>query len=335
MDSAMAFAGRYRPSNESNQPRELEKATMSGNRLVNQSLLKSESTKTWIHNRVVELIASESVIPSFSNAAMKLTSLLQKEDVSLAQLAVVLELDPGLATRCYRAAKSAAYGGHDINSIQDALLMIGINEVRRIALTIGVMNTFNHLRIKVDWDKFWTHSVLVGRLTERLTGGFRESSGMDYVAGLLHDVGKLIIQHYFPREFEQILIRSEERKCGHAHVERDVMGLDHAQISAAICDVLKMPHGIVLGIHAHHNPLLTSVINDSHGDKAMLACCISLADTMANIGNVNIAGHKDRKVTFDNLPEWLYLNEKFECRGLKLDLDDEIASATTDIAALA
>jgi len=308
---------------------------MSARRLVNQSYLQTESTKAWIHNRVVELISSESAVPSFSTAATKLTALLQKEDVSLAQLSSVLSLDPGLATRCLRAAKSAAYGAHDIQSIQDALLIIGMNEVRRIALTVGVMNNFSHLKIRVDWDRFWLHSVLVGRLTERLAGGFRESTGLDYLAGLLHDVGKLIIQHYFPREFEEIVLRSQERHCGHAFVERQLLGMDHAQIGATICDVLKLPEFLNLGILYHHRALLPESLQDPRGDGGFLASCVSVADTMANLSKINIGGEKKITVEFEKLPEWVHLNDAFNCRGLNLDLEEEIDFANSDLASLA
>jgi HD-like signal output (HDOD) protein len=78
------------------------------------------------------------------------------------------------------------------------------------------MDTLSHLRIKIDWHRFWLHSgVLVARLIEKVAGSFRDVSGMEYLAGLLHDIGKIILEHYFPREFETIVLRSMERQCGH------------------------------------------------------------------------------------------------------------------------
>ncbi len=308
---------------------------MSGNRLINQSFLRTDPSKAWIQQRVVQLIASESSVPCFSTAALKLTALLQKEDVDLEQVATVLALDPGLATRCLRVARSVGFGGHNVTSIQEAVLVIGLNEVRRIALMVGVMNNFSHLRVKVDWNRFWLHNVLVARLTERLAGGFREADGMDYMAGLLHDVGKLVIQHYFPREFEQIVIRSQERRCGHAPVEKDVLGLDHAQIGAAICDVLRLPPKLVFGVLNHHQALHPSSLELPEGDGGFLACCISVADTMTNLGSLNLEGYKSAPESIEELPEWKYLNENFSCSGLKLDLEEEIESANSDLAVLA
>jgi putative nucleotidyltransferase with HDIG domain len=306
---------------------------MGAHRLVNQTLLRSESTKAWIHTRIVELISSESAVPTLSGAAHRLTALLSKEDVGLAMIGDVISLDPGLCTRCLRAANSAARGRRNIQSINDALLIIGLNEVRRFAMTMGVLNNFSHLRISVDWDRFWLHSVLVGRLTEKLAGGFRDTSGLDYLAGLLHDVGKLIEQHYFPREFEQVIIRSLERKCGHAPMEKEILGLDHAQIGAAICDVLLLPANLTSGIRYHHEALTPQSIADQHGEQAFLASCICVADTLANIAGATMGGEKPAPPSLDEIPEWIHLNNTFSCRGLNLDLEEELSRAKSEISA--
>ena len=115
-----------------------------------------------------------------------------------------------------------------------------VEEVRRIAFTVGVMDSFSHLRIKIDWDRFWMHSILVARLSHKMAGAFRECSGAEYLSGLVHDIGKLFIEHYFPREFEQIIMKSLERRCGHSKIESEVLGIDHTQIGAAVCELLKL-----------------------------------------------------------------------------------------------
>lgn len=71
-----------------------------------------------------------------------------------------------------------------------------------------------------------------------VAAGFRQATGTEYLAGLLHDSGKLMIEHHFPTEFEAILQRAWSARCGHFAAEREVLGLDHAQIGAAICHCL-------------------------------------------------------------------------------------------------
>jgi len=219
-------------------------------------------------------------------------------------------------------------------NIQEALFLIGIREMRRIALTIGVMDNFNHLRIKINWQKFWLHSVLVARLTERIAGAFRDINGMEYLTGLVHDIGKLILEHYFPREFEAIALRAMERRCGFAAAEFDLLGLDHTCIGASLCQCLDLHHHVVHAVRYHHQATHPAHTCDPKGDTGFLACCVSVADTLANMGEVNIGGENELANSLDELPEWQYLTRFYDCRGLQLDLGEEIEKATGEINSL-
>jgi putative nucleotidyltransferase with HDIG domain len=299
-----------------------------------QFFLCSQPSKKWVRDRLIELLNSQSVVPSFSNVAMRLTTMVRHENLTIEQLGEVISLDPGLAARCVRVAGTFAYQGHSISTINEALLMIGMTEIRRIALTVGVMDTLSHLRIKIDWHRFWLHSVLVARLTDKIAGTFRDVSGMEYLAGLLHDIGKLILEHYFPREFESVVMRAMERKCGHAQAERDLLGIDHTQIGAAMCACLNTHPHILQAVRFHHDALHPAHTGNPDGDGGFLAACVSVADVLANLGDVNIGGEKPLLHAFEELPEWVYLNQWFNSRGLDLDLRTEIESAEAEIKAL-
>jgi len=307
---------------------------MEQRRLVDKSFLATHPAKRWVHDRVVELLSSETSVPSFCIAAMKLTSMVKDDSHDLEDLAAVVKLDQGLSTRCLRVAGAPAYGGRSLENIQDAMLLIGMEEMRRVAFTVGVMDNFNHLRIKVNWQQFWLHSVLVARLTERIAGAFREVNGMEYLTGLMHDIGKLILEHYFPREFEAIILRALERKCGHAAAEFDLLGMDHTCIGAALCQCLNLHKHIIHAVRFHHQAAHPAHTCDPEGDGGFLACCVSVADTLANLGDVNIGGQKEIVQSLEELPEWKNLTQFFEFRGLQLDLSEEIESANAEIGAL-
>jgi putative nucleotidyltransferase with HDIG domain len=206
--------------------------------------------------------------------------------------------------------------------------------MRRIAFTVGVMDNFNHLRIRVNWRQFWLHSVLVARMTERLAGAFRDVNGMEYLTGLLHDIGKLVLEHYFPREFESILMRALERQCGHAQAEFDLLGLDHPCIGAALCQCLNLNHQVIHAVRFHHQAVHPAHTTDPAGDAGFLACCVSVADTLANLGDVSIGGHIRIAESLEGQPAWKYLTQFFDCRGLDLDLNEEIEKAAAEISAL-
>jgi putative nucleotidyltransferase with HDIG domain len=301
---------------------------------IEQLLFCSTPDKRWVRDRLVGLLASQAVVPSFSNVALKLMTLIRDENVTLDDLGDVISLDPGMAARCLKVASSALYRGRAINTINEALLRIGLAEVRRIALTLGVLDAFSHLRIKIDWHRFWLHGVLVARLTEKIAGAFRDVTGAEYLAGLLHDIGKMVVEHHFPREFEAIVLRAMERHCGHAAAEHEVLGIDHAQIGAAMCFCLKVHPHILQAVRYHHNPLQPAHADNPDGDGGFLAACLSAADTLTNVGQVNIGGEKEPDHPFENLPEWAFLNQRSDCRGLDLDLNEEIKKAELEIQTL-
>ena len=146
-------------------------------------------------------------------------------------------------------------------------------------------------------------------------------------------VGKLFIEHYFPREFEKIIMRSLERKCGHSKIELEVLGIDHTQIGAAVCDVLKVDPQIINAVWSHHNPLYPMIPEDPVEAGSFLPACVALADALANMGQLSLGGEKQIDTPFQSLPEWVFLNSFEMVYGLELDLQKEISQATEDLKA--
>ncbi|MBL67923.1 MAG: hypothetical protein CMO74_05650 [Verrucomicrobiales bacterium] len=290
--------------------------------------------RMWVQKKLMMLLARDAVIPPFSAAAIKLNQLTRKEDVTMEELTDVIEMDPGLASDCIKVASSVGFAARRISSIQQALMLIGMKQIQRIAFAMGVMKKFEHLKSAVDWDKFWLHSVLVARLTEKVAEAYRPSTGSEYLAGLLHDCGKLLLEHYFSDEFDAIVIRATERACGHVLVEKEFIGVTHAQIGAAICDCLAAHIEVIRAVWHHHDPFTPSLDGRPDNSK-FLAACVSVGDALANFSQVNIFGARimDENVPFDQLPEWQFLSQYQMSYGLELDLEAEVAAAEEDLKA--
>ncbi|MBI3875598.1 MAG: HDOD domain-containing protein [Verrucomicrobia bacterium] len=298
---------------------------------LEQFLTVNDPAKRWVRDKLIHLFLYESAVPSFPAAAIKLTTMARSDDVGMEDIAAVISKDPGLTTRCIRVATSPAYGGRTITTIDEALMMIGMKEIRRIAYSVGVMDRFNHLRVKVDWNRFWLHSLLVARICERTASAFHQSTGMEYLSGLLHDAGKLVIENYFPREFEQVLLRSWERNCGHAEIEREILGLDHTQIGAAMCECLGINHYVRDAVRYHHSADDPHLLNDKEGDQGFLASCVAVSDVLAHKAKETLGGEKQTDLPYDQLPEWGLLARFDPVHGLELDTDVELASAEEDL----
>ncbi len=297
-------------------------------------LTVNDPSKKWIADRITTLMDSSTVVPSLSIAAVKLSDAVKGDDSSLIEVSKIVSMDPGLATRCLKVASSSAYSYGSVESIDQAVMMVGMRQIRNIAFTVGVVDGFQKLRIEVDWQRFWLHSILVARLTEHVASSFREPYGSEYMAGLLHDVGKLVIEHDYPREFESIVLESIERRCGHHVLEQKKLGLDHAQIGAALCDKMKLSRDTVYGVRYHHDALNTMSVDWPLGDEGFLACCIAVADTLTSMADANLEGSRDYSGDFEDLPEWKHLSRWQMLKPLEVDMSDIVSKAQSDLAAM-
>ena len=276
--------------------------------------------KQWVKDRVVELLTSDLLELSFSEAALQLCTLAQKENATMDDFARIIALDPALTTRSIQVAGSIAFAARPIDNIDQALKMIGVQEIRRIAFAVGSMQAFGQFKDKIDWKRFWFHNVLVARLTEKVAACFRRPSGMEYLAGLLHDVGKLIVERYFPREFEVVLNEAAKRDGSHNAIEKELLGLDHAQIGAALCDRLGVHPHILRAVLFHHDPLNVGHTEDPAGDGGFLAACVAVANRLANFGTLHPGGTKPMNPPIEESGEWLFLNLLATVNRLQVNL---------------
>ena len=135
--------------------------------------------KKWVSDKLITLLSGEAIIPPFSAAAIKLGQLSRDENCQMEDVVEVIQMDAGLASDIIKVASSVGFAARRITSIDQALMMIGMTEVRRIALSMGVMKNFEHLKSQVDWNSFWLHSILVARLTERVAAAYRPPCGSE------------------------------------------------------------------------------------------------------------------------------------------------------------
>lgn len=290
----------------------------------------SSPGKAWSRDRLLALLTKGGSFPAFSAAVQRLLSMAQDDDVGLGQLANVIGKEPGLAVNCLRVAAGSRYGLGAVRSVEDAATRLGAREIQRIASSLGVMDRFNHLRVSVDWSRFWLHSLLVARLCERVGAAFRQATGTEYLAGLLHDSGKLMIEHHFPREFETILNRAWSARCGHYLAEREVLGLDHAQVGAAICHCLHVHPQVRTAVWHHHDPA------GLQGQRApdinvFLAAVVGFADALAHMATDGLGGERIITTPYEEWPEWALLMQFTPVHGMELDTERELAEAEADL----
>jgi HD-like signal output (HDOD) protein len=198
-------------------------------------------------------------LPPFSPILNRLLASLAKEDVSFNKLGDLIEKDPVMAGNLLHLVNSALYARRgSINSVRHALSLLGINKLRNAVLGMSITRMWNQVKAPPSWSmaRFNMHSsacaILSDMLSQKLSVDYAEGA---FVAGLLHDVGRLLIALGLTEEYGQILQMNEDGKPL-LECEFEVTGLTHPELSAEALAHWNLPEAIRNAVLYHHTPLL-------------------------------------------------------------------------------
>jgi putative nucleotidyltransferase with HDIG domain len=204
-----------------------------------------------------ELIALVDKMPAFPNSVQRVVQLTSDINSSGKDLVEVIESDPVMTVKILKVINSPFYGlAHKINSIQRAVVHIGMNTIKNMALSvaaIGVLSTRNQSGFS-NHD-FLLHSLTTAALCKKLaeTKGVPQIECSDYfVAGLLHDFGKVVFAEFKTPEFKLALQKSAEQKIPLHLCEREFIGIDHSEIGTLLAQKWAFDHKLVDTINHHH-----------------------------------------------------------------------------------
>lgn len=198
-------------------------------------------------------------IPSLPAIYNELTRALQSETTSLAQIEAIVARDVGMATKILQLANSAFIGAHGrVSSLQQAVSLIGVETVRTLTLSIHVFSRFEGNSALAGYlPSLWDHSVCVASLGQRIAGaetGSRSLAEECFAAGLLHDVGKVILCAEKPKEYSNIQRMRETDTRSIEALEIETLGYSHAQLGAYLMSVWGLPTSLVHAVAFHHHP---------------------------------------------------------------------------------
>lgn len=206
-----------------------------------------------------QLLRSDSNLPTLPIIVFQLHRVLDNELVTTREIVDLIERDPALAARTLRAANSAflSRGGDRIGSIEAAVGRLGVNHIRSMCIVLAVVRAFTSRKEGLDHERFWEHSAAVGLVAERLARDLELDHtvvGSDvYVAGLLHDVGHLILDQFFPDEFQSVLQAVTEENQSSWRIEEERLGMDHGEIGGLLLGRWGLPQAAIDAVTRHHH----------------------------------------------------------------------------------
>ncbi len=284
--------------------------------------------------RMMRVIQRDPSLPTFAITAEKLLELCKREDVSMEEIAGVVKLDPGLTGKYLRLANSPAFlTTEKIGSVEDALVRIGMEEVRKLASLIAVVDVCHHFRTNIgaphiDWQAFWLHNLMTARLTEQVAGQYRDTSGREHLAGLLHDVGKLFWEHYFPTEFQVLLDHISTKSCDMYEAECLLFDTNHADVGWALCERWSLEPEICRAVRFYHDPGAAYNKDDSTDlQPTFLPACLCVANALSKVA-------LRPEIDAMRLPEWSHLEKFPKTRPVSLNLMQELEFAQHTIDSL-
>jgi HD-like signal output (HDOD) protein len=226
-------------------------------------------------------------LPTLPVIVQQIQKLIENPNSNMSQIALIITRDQSIAARVVRLVNSAFYGlGNKISSIQQAIMLLGLNTVKNLVIGVSVVKTFEGARNAsiFDREKFWLHSFACAtgaRLIARKLG--REEPEDYFMAGLLHDIGILVLDQFFHEEFIEIVQRTLRTNNELTDVETSVLGITHCEIGGFMAAKWRIPEYLSLAIRHHHKPLLFELETE---DFRFITAAVHIADTNAcNRGN--------------------------------------------------
>ncbi len=197
-------------------------------------------------------------LPSLGSINKALQGLLHAEQRFSAQISEIIRRDPSLTSRLLRLVNSVYYGlSTPVNSIEEAVFYLGVRQIRQLTMVTPIIEDFQRLtkQCSFPWREFWQHSIGTAILTrEVISTVHTPNDEADYVAGLVHDVGKIVMAWSFPDHFAEIHRQAVQGTEDLSKIETEILGMDHSELGALYLARHRLPDIMIKTARFHHHP---------------------------------------------------------------------------------
>lgn len=254
-------------------------------------------------------------LPTLPTIYSQISEAMEDEMATNDKIAKIISSDQSSAFKVLKVANSPLYGLHGkIDSISQALMYLGHNEVKNIVFALSIMNIFSkdkNVRGLRPVD-LWAHSIGVGVITRNLGIAIGEKNIENYfLAGIFHDIGKIIFLEFAVKEYQRVVDLVVEKNCPIRDAEKEVFGIDHAAAGQILAEKWKLPQSIQDTIYNHH------LVMKSNKTIPLLAS-VHLANIIAHILGFGFGG--DNLIAQPNPIVWDVLSLR---RGILISLKEK------------
>jgi putative nucleotidyltransferase with HDIG domain len=208
--------------------------------------------------RVEEILDSLSGLPPTPTIFARLLELLKDPLVDAAKLVSLIEMDEAITANVLRVCNSAAYAGHSrVRNVKEAVTRLGNENILRIAMATASQGVLSgtHPGYDMGPGDLWKHGIGVGVACRSLAPRLGiQDPFTAFTAGLLHDIGKLVLSRYVAEAYKEIRLLVVEKGMSFCAAENEALGLDHAELGGKLAERWNFPSSLVDVIRWHHHP---------------------------------------------------------------------------------
>jgi|SRR3990172_3311236 len=239
-----------------------------------------------------DLVRGTVKLVSLPEIFIKVNSMVDDPSCSASDIGRYISKDPALTARLLKIANSPLYGFPSrIDTVSRSITVIGTRGLRDLILASSTIDAFSKINSDfIDMNQFWSHSLYCGVLARILATKCNAlHTEPFFVSGLLHDIGKLIIQHKLPEMAREVQIREDESTLERHELENEVIGFNHAQVGGELLRAWKLPVNIQDAVEFHHTPSMAK-------ESPLGAAIIHIADSIAKSEGMAVSSDKNNRI---------------------------------------
>ena len=232
-------------------------------------------------------------LPTLPLVLRQIQAVMNNERTSMAQIASVVAKDQALTSRAIRLVNSAWYGRTTkVTSIQQVLVTIGLKTLNTLMLGLTATKLFSTSESKLfSAQAFWEHAFGTALIAKKiaLTTGLKGESEDFFVGGLLHDMGRLVLEQFFHDQFTAALELTHNKRISLIESEKEIFGFDHTDAGAFLGSKWNIPRRLVMAMKYHHT---TSISSDILPEEREMVRIVSAANELCLSYKIGASGEE-------------------------------------------
>ena len=280
-------------------------------------------------------IARATPMPTLPASAVRILELSKGSETNVEEIADAVMTDKVLTARMIRLVNSAFWGlRRQVTSIREAIIYLGLHQIRSIVLTTSLFNTFHSRNPEFDISHIWEHGLGCAMISKRIAkiAGYKDEEKA-YIAGLMHDIGKVILSQYSLEEYDRVLERTRQGDVSFYDAENELLGVNHTDFGPWFRSQWGFAEELTEVISLHHTP--EKAVLDPY-----LVCIVVLADLFCKVRGLDYDITQNMMVVFQEEYAWKKLVEHSanldhtDLKRFTLELDgmiDEVKQTVQEI----